>query len=333
MSTKVNFLFLVHSKGMLSSLRLIIYLLDNKNTQVFFLCHDRYSDSIDPQEGGDLVYSYVSRYYSNASCYIFEKDNLESFDFIANFFAKNSIDYVIRQTPWEGSYPSSLSSINLSKLALLVTIPYASVLTQRWIPFNDSPLNAPSHTYAQLYHQLSTRIYPDTLYSFQKYASFHGTEKVRFFGEDWCANLQHSSPSAVSITSDHGATIPFTDERPLITWTPHHSVTNFWLGFSTFMDIYEHIDFLRAKYTQYRFVLKPHPALFKALLERFWSSQQLADFIQSWNTDNSFLYTGPDSSFLFACSALILNDSISFIRDALISPGRKIFLDSHPVTI
>ena len=32
------------------------------------------------------------------------------------------------------------------------------------------------------------------------------------------------------------------------------------------MDIYEHIDFLRAKYTQYRFVLKPHPALFKALL-------------------------------------------------------------------
>ena len=63
MSTKVNFLFLVHSKGMLSSLHdLVVYLLDNKNTQVFFLCHDRYSDSIDPQEGGDLVYSYVSRY-------------------------------------------------------------------------------------------------------------------------------------------------------------------------------------------------------------------------------------------------------------------------------
>ena len=159
------------------------------------------------------------------------------------------------------------------------------------------------------YRKLSTRIYPDTLYSFQKYASFHGTEKVRFFGEDWCANLQHSSPSAVSITSDHGATIPFTDERPLITWTPHHSVTNFWLGFSTFMDIYEHIDFLRAKYTQYRFVLKPHPALFKALLE-FWSSA-IGRFHSIWNTDNSFLYTGPDSPFYLLAQHLFLTTQFS----------------------
>ena len=108
---------------------------------------------------------------------------------------------------------------------------------------------------------------------------------------------------------------PYKDGRKRIIYAPHHTIENLhWEGvnYSSFLGNCDFMLQMADKYkNQAYFVFKPHPRLYRNLIE-FWGKEKTDSYFNKWNRDNvSHIETG-DYLDLFKHSDALIHDCGSF---------------------
>lgn len=118
--------------------------------------------------------------------------------------------------------------------------------------------------------------------------------------------------------------------KPIIIYAPHHSIRfEFTLAsLSTFHLYYKYFLNLVKSNPNINFVFKPHPNLFKRIIELgIFSEREYESYYEQWNSlDNGLCITDGDYIDLFRKSSLLITDCASFIGEYLPSGNPVIYL-------
>lgn len=114
-----------------------------------------------------------------------------------------------------------------------------------------------------------------------------------------------------------------------IIWAPHHSINNEGLRMSTFQENYEYFLNFAKRYSQFSFILKPHPALRNMCIKScLMNEKEYDNYIKEWQSlENANVYIGGNYFDIFKSSDILITDCSSFLAEYF--PSRKpiIFLD------
>ncbi len=115
-----------------------------------------------------------------------------------------------------------------------------------------------------------------------------------------------------------------------ILWTPHYTVTNRKSDYIV-SDFLNYFDFFTKRIKdmpQFQIILKPHPYLFRTLIEeKLITTSELNSMISNFlDLDNATIYEGDEYYGLFVTSDICINESISFIAEYLPSGHPMILL-------
>ena len=234
-------------------------------------------------------------------------------------------DLIFRQSPWDFDIPDMFSTRNINFARICYVPYYATVLVERHETHAE---NSPDFHTDMEFHRSCWRIFCDS--DFHK--SLFDVTATR--GDD---NVVVSGSPKFDRLLRLGATHPHWPvgdagrrRGTRIIWAPHHSVTGDWLGFGTFVWIYEAmLDWARQD-DGCEFVMKPHPALFDRLKDaNLIDEAAVAAFMQAWaELPNTATIQESGYAELFAASDCLITDGISFIAEYQLFEKPLIFIDS-----
>ncbi len=128
---------------------------------------------------------------------------------------------------------------------------------------------------------------------------------------------------------------PNKDKRKRIIYAPHHTIGAYHMdgiGYSTFLEYYDYMLKLRDKYKeQVYFVFKPHPRLYKNLLD-LWGKEKTEEYYRSWIMPGySHVEEHNDYLALLKHSDAMIHDCASFTIEYLFMDNPVMFLtlDEH----
>lgn len=235
------------------------------------------------------------------------------------------LDLIFRQSPWDFDIPDMFSTKNID-FARICYIPYyATVLVERHETHAE---NSPDFHTDMEFHRSCWRIFCD--------GEFHKSlfDATATRGDD---NVVVSGSPKFDRLLRLGATHPHWPvgdaNRPRVTriiWAPHHSVTDDWLGFGTFVWTYEAMLEWARQDDGCEFVMKPHPALFDRLKDaNLIDEAAVTAFLQAWaELPNTATIQESGYAELFAASDCLITDGISFIAEYQLFEKPLIFIDS-----
>ncbi|VWB73856.1 CDP-glycerol glycerophosphotransferase family protein [Burkholderia lata] len=234
-------------------------------------------------------------------------------------------DLIFRQSPWDFDIPDMFSTRNIN-FARICYIPYyATVLVERHETHAE---NSPDFHTDMEFHRSCWRIFCDSEFhkSLFDATATRGDDNVVVSG-----NPKFDRLLRLGSTHPHWP-VGEADRRrgTRIIWAPHHSVTDDWLGFGTFVWTYEAMLEWARQDDGCEFVMKPHPALFDRLKDaNLIDDAALAEFMHAW-AEMPNTVTIQDSSYaeLFAASDCLITDGISFIAEYQLFEKPLIFIDS-----
>lgn len=121
-------------------------------------------------------------------------------------------------------------------------------------------------------------------------------------------------------------------DQKVILWAPHHSFSENWFGFATFLETHEIIyQIASSNPSRYKFIFRPHPIFKKELIKSGkMSAEELNKILNrfeslpnfEWSVDN-------DPKFDFQRSDLLLTDGISFLASYMLARKPLIWLESR----
>ncbi len=125
------------------------------------------------------------------------------------------------------------------------------------------------------------------------------------------------------------------DSRKRIIYAPHHTIADkHWegIGYSTFLDYYQHMLDLRDKYKEkVFFVFKPHPSLRRKLVE-LWGEEKTKDYFNSWEKPGVSHVEEGKYLRLFKFSDAMIHDCSSFTVEYMYMDNPVMYLvrdDTH----
>lgn len=228
-------------------------------------------------------------------------------------------DVIFRQTPWENDIPPAFRTSQIAFSRLCYVPYYGFNLLERYTAHDQGDIDFYGD---QLLHRMCWRIYCETELTRQQMASKSSRKasNVIVSGHPkldrlWKMREKPEWP------------IQQAERKFRLIWSPHHSIGDHWLGFGTFLSTYrDMIDWARRD-DFIEIVMKPHPALFSALLAQ--NPRALQEFVSEWSSlKNTHIVQGGDYGPLFAASDAMLTDGISFLAEYQIFDKPLLFLDS-----
>lgn len=217
-------------------------------------------------------------------------------------------DYVFINYPWQRNYQPGYRVEALAEFTKVCYIPYYS------LPLVNEPGEdgvAP-HIYSQRSHQLASLIFTqdsNVLEALGK--TSRGNSHVHLTGSPKLDELRDSVLRGE-------ARWPLMNSGNLrLVWATHHSFSPAWLNFGLF-DQYcsRMLEFARTHQT-IDFVLRPHPLMFTALVNReIFSQAEVDQWLADWNSlPNTAIDSDGDVAELFAAADVLVTDGISFLGE------------------
>ncbi|KVQ69436.1 hypothetical protein WK05_18005 [Burkholderia ubonensis] len=234
-------------------------------------------------------------------------------------------DLIFRQSPWDFDIPDIFNTRNIN-FARLCYIPYyATVLVKHHETHVEHGMDF--HTDME-FHRSCWRIFCDSEFHKTLFdaTSARGSDNVVVSGNpkfDRLLRLGMACPEW-PVGGAEGR------RGMRIVWAPHHSVTEDWLGFGTFVQTYEAMLEWARHGNGCEFVMKPHPALFDRLKDtNLIDEADLAAFLRAWDElPNTAVVQDSGYAGLFAASDCLITDGISFIAEYQLFEKPLIFIDS-----
>ncbi len=160
--------------------------------------------------------------------------------------------------------------------------------------------------FPRLSFSLLWKVFLDTKYtldSCKKHSIYHGKNAVAF---------GYAKMDSLSNYEEEKKT------KKRIILSPHHTVNVTALPLSNFLSYYDLILELPDLFPEVDFVFRPHPLLFTNLINyKYWSEQQVADYIDTLQKKGIAYSHGGDYFDLFANSDAIVHDCGSYITEWL----------------
>jgi hypothetical protein len=117
--------------------------------------------------------------------------------------------------------------------------------------------------------------------------------------------------------------------RKRVLWAPHHSVSDDWLRFGTFHQIYRDFCNFVMNNSHIDFVLRGHHLLFDYVIKyEKLTTLELEEFLSTWEAlPNAFFDRNPDYADSFAESDILFTDGISFLAEYQVTKKPLVFLE------
>lgn len=234
-------------------------------------------------------------------------------------------DLIFRQSPWDVDIPDMFSTRNVNFARICYVPYYATVLVKQHETHAENSTDF--HTDME-FHRSCWRIFCDSEFHKALFdaTSARGSDNVVVSGSpkfDRLLRLGTAHPHWPIGSSEQ-------QRGTRIIWAPHHSVTEDWLGFGTFLSTYEGMLKWARERNGCEFVLKPHPALFDRLQNvDSIDDAALSEFLQAWDAlPNTAMVLDGGYAELFAASDCLITDGISFIAEYQLFQKPLIFIDS-----
>lgn len=234
-------------------------------------------------------------------------------------------DIIFRQSQWDDLYPPAFSSDYLS-FAKLCVVPYGLIVLEKYMSKQAEREGTNKISCDTPYHRAAWRIFCENKYALQYFESFsHApSEKLVLSGYPKLQRLLNEAPSWPTFDKN-----PHHEKAFRVIWAPHHSCDNPWLNFGVFHRIYQDFVAWAREASDIEFVLKPHPELFKSVVNRNVMSQAALDnFLTEWLSLPNCAYENERYGGLFAASDLMITDGISFFIEYPIFDKPLIFFNS-----
>ncbi|MCE2576782.1 CDP-glycerol glycerophosphotransferase family protein [Komagataeibacter sp. FNDCR2] len=234
-------------------------------------------------------------------------------------------DVIFRQSQWDDLYPPAFSSDYLS-FAKLCVVPYGIIVLEKYMSMQAEQEGVNKISCDTPYHRAAWRIFCENRYALQYFESFsHApSEKLVLSGYPKLQRLLNEAPSWPTFDAQ-----PKDKKAFRVIWAPHHSSDNPWLNFGVFHRIYQDFVAWARETPDIEFVLKPHPELFKSVVNRKVMQQEDVDgFLKEWLSLPNCAYENERYGGLFAASDLMITDGISFFIEYPIFDKPLIFFNS-----
>lgn len=234
-------------------------------------------------------------------------------------------DVIFRQSQWEADVPPAFTTARIN-FARICSVPYGMSIVSQFTPDDTTVGGVNEQSFDQFYHRMAWRIFCETEQTRAYFTQFSHSDPAKFVvsGYPKLARLLRArdEPDSWPVGDASG-------RRFRVIWAPHYSVSTEWLSFGVFDTIYQ--DFLA--WAEMRpdidFVLKPHPALFKAAVENGAVSQADMDaFLESWQALPNCAIALGTYAHLFAASDMMVSDGLSFFTEYPVFAKPLVFFDS-----
>ncbi|XUY27392.1 hypothetical protein RMR21_003235 [Agrobacterium sp. rho-8.1] len=225
---------------------------------------------------------------------------------------------IFRQQQWDmGVQPAfRTQELTFSRLCL---VPYALNLAAS---LGDPVVtDVSAFGFDQAYHRAAWRIFCETPITQSYFRSFDHSDPKKFVlsGYPKFDRLLKESSAAAWPVSHQG------HRNFRIVWAPHYSLgKGGGLGFGVFDRIWEAMLSWARQSPDIDFVLKPHPALFGAIL----TPEAQAMFRKAWTELPNCAFSEEQYGPLFAASDLMISDGLSFLAEYPLFNKPLIFFDS-----
>lgn len=240
-------------------------------------------------------------------------------------------DYVFLNYPWRRNYQPLLRAEKLVEFTRIAYVPYFS------LPLVNEPgeTGVAPHLYEQRTHQLASLIFTQDQAAVDAFAhTDRGNAHVILTGTPKLDVLAREAKAAVSNWPIE-ASRPEPGQTPgprkfRIVWAPHHSYSQSWLNFGTFVSNYKQMLHFATSHPDVDIVLRPHPFLFGTLLDRkLVDGVELGNWLEDWNDlSNTAIHTEGSYASLFMATDLMVTDGISFLGEYPLLTGRPtIFIE------
>lgn len=234
-------------------------------------------------------------------------------------------DVIFRQSQWEADVPPAFATERIG-FARICSVPYGMSIVGQFAPGEVTVGGVSPWSFDQPYHRLAWRIFCETEQTRSYFTSFQHADPAKFVvsGYPKLTRLLRAcaEPDAWPVGDPTG-------RRFRVIWAPHHSVGTDWLGFGVFDRI--HGDFLAWAETRpdIDFVLKPHPALFKAAVRNGAMRQDtMTAFLEAWQALPNCTIELGSYAHLFAASDMMVTDGLSFLTEYPVFEKPLVFFDS-----
>jgi hypothetical protein len=223
------------------------------------------------------------------------------------FLVRLAPDYIFRQSPWDWDIPQIFAASRL-RFARLCYIPYGLMT-----------VDEPECQYNQPFHNACDMIFCESDFHLQAYANHRSKGSAGVYATGY---PRFQSLLAALRTTDPIDAWPIATAGilPRIIWAPHHSVSQDWLGFSTFMD-YKELMLQEARRGRCSILFRPHPALLPRLkASGLMTEEDYKGYLRSFDaTPASRVDINAEYAQSFAASELLITDGIGFFSEYLLT--------------
>ena len=230
-------------------------------------------------------------------------------------------DYVFINYPWQRNYQPDYRVEVLSEFTKVAYVPYYSLALVN----EPGEVGVTPYLYTQRSNQLASLVFtqdPNTVAAYAK--TSRGNDYVHLTGTPKLDGLVRKVESGSRTWPIAGST------NLRLVWAPHHSFSPAWLNFGVFPEMFQEMLAFAEATPHWDFVMRPHPIMFRTLVEGDLISQDvLSEWIAAWNDlPNTYIDDDSDFANLFATADLFLTDGISFLGEYPIATGKPaIFFD------
>jgi len=230
-------------------------------------------------------------------------------------------DYVFINYPWQRNYQPDYRVEVLSEFTKVAYVPYYSLALVN----EPGEVGVTPYLYTQRSNQLASLVFtqdPNTVAAYAK--TSRGNDYVHLTGTPKLDGLVRKVESGSRTWPIAGST------NLRLVWAPHHSFSPAWLNFGVFPEMFQEMLAFAEATSHWDFVMRPHPIMFRTLVEGDLISQDvLSEWIAAWNDlPNTYIDDDSDFANLFATADLFVTDGISFLGEYPIATGKPaIFFD------
>lgn len=224
---------------------------------------------------------------------------------------------IFRQQQWDGCLPPAFRTQELT-FARLCLVPYGMTIVTSFGDHSGDGLTPLA--FDQQYHRAAWKVFCENEISCSYYRSFNHSDPEKFVVSGY--------PKLDRLLQAKGKGIWPLEERNgrtfRVVWAPHYSLGENGPGFGVFNLIWKDMLDWAKKAPDIQFVLKPHPALFREVI----NAEAVTSFRKLWlSQPNCGIEEGLYGE-LFDASDVLVTDGISFLTEYHLFGKPLVFFDS-----
>jgi hypothetical protein len=301
--TRKRVAFLIHSPETFSTLEPVVQELQRRTERfelLFFALPRSYTGAAGgPYKGMESTFLFLDQ--KGLAPIALAGKNLDDLEVLIRLCP----DFIFRQAPWENDIPAVFNSQMLSFAQLC------------YVPYGLGTLDKPLHQYNQAFHNACDFIFCESDFHYQEFKNHRalGTQGVHLTGYPRFEQLMAELASA-----DAAWPLPASEGTPRVIWAPHHTISNGWLGYSTFLT---HKDRMldEARRGRMSILFRPHPALRERLESgRYMTGAEYDAYLAAFAEAGCSGVDG-DRQYIrsFVASDCLVTDGLSFFSDYMLT--------------